>query len=463
MKITINRSILKQYLLITLATVCLLFIIIGIILWVQDPSWDNLVEFLPQIIFSLIKKPLFWLVVSTPFLLLSLIRYNIRRFKSKGVRAGLTSLAKTVLAPSAFLFILVIAIRWYTTAEVLHFTPDPLVLNPNAQTNQYSMQDGKLRAVHLFGIRNVTADTWKELIAANIEQLIIVPFAYQEDIDTPEIKSSIFDRNRLRSRDSVIVNLRDKAERYGIQLIIKPHLWINNPSGGKWRGDLAMNSEEEWLIWEDRYRKYILHYAQLCEQINSPVFCIGNEFYESTTHRTAFWEDLILKVRAVYTGKITYGANWDREVEAITFWDQLDYIGIQAYYPLTGSDEPEKEEIKQGWQKHLDTIEKISQQYNKPVIFTELGYKSTVDAARIPWEWESRTGDFFKKISWSTQRKCYEVFFSTVWEKSWFKGAWLWQWRGESPNTVNPANRTFSTRKKPAYEAIARGFGTVIK
>ena len=46
------------------------------------------------------------------------------------------------------------------------------------------------------------------------------------------------------------------------------------------------------------------------------------------------WRALIADVRAVYAGPLSYAANFD-QVEDVGFWDALDAIGVNAYYPLS--------------------------------------------------------------------------------------------------------------------------------
>jgi hypothetical protein len=49
-------------------------------------------------------------------------------------------------------------------------------------------------------------------------------------------------------------------------------------------------------------------------------------------------------------GKLTYAANWDK-YDQVSFWDELDFIEIQAYFPLTAQTSPTAEEIKKGWNR----------------------------------------------------------------------------------------------------------------
>ena len=115
------------------------------------------------------------------------------------------------------------------------------------------------------------------------------------------------------------------------------------------------------------------------------------------------------------------------------FWDDLDYIGIQAYFPLveTGTVSkadrtPSVEEIVRGWKGHLEAIERIHGKFQKPVIITEIGYRSAIDAAVEPWEWESSDTMATSEERLQAQANCYEAFFKAFSEREFFAGVYFW-------------------------------------
>ena len=70
------------------------------------------------------------------------------------------------------------------------------------------------------------------------------------------------------------------------------------------------------------------------------------------------------------------------------FWDELDIIGIDAYFPLTGSNDPTKEDLIAAWEIHADEIQSWREEMNltdKDVILTEIGYPSADGANTQPW------------------------------------------------------------------------------
>ena len=111
----------------------------------------------------------------------------------------------------------------------------------------------------------------------------------------------------------------------------------------------------------------------------------------------------------------------------MAFWDDLDYIGIQAYFPLVEEDRlleaervPLVKALEQGWEEHLEAIERIQGKFQRPVIITEVGYRSTIDAAVRPWEWESRDTEATSEEQLQTQANCYEAFLKAFWKKDFF-------------------------------------------
>ena len=62
------------------------------------------------------------------------------------------------------------------------------------------------------------------------------------------------------------------------------------------------------------------------------------------------WRRIIARVRAIYRGPVTYGANFD-EVFDVKFWDALDWIGVSAYFPLVDDASPDRESPARAWQR----------------------------------------------------------------------------------------------------------------
>jgi len=106
-----------------------------------------------------------------------------------------------------------------------------------------------------------------------------------------------------------------------------------------------------------------------------------------------FWRDLIAEIRGVFSGKLTYAANFD-QYELVTFWEALDYISINAYFPLRKLWQPGTPPeglypvFEARWAALLRSIRQLSLDNGwgeKPVLFTELGYVYRKDSTIEPW------------------------------------------------------------------------------
>lgn len=295
----------------------------------------------------------------------------------------------------------------------------------------HKQQSPKMKGVCWDGRDSTQQIHMQSLEPYSVNWISLTPFGYQENYNSTEIRFRRRSRTSGKDRDLRFVNTAKVAKQQGIQTMLKPHIWLGNRDS-KWRSDIEMDTPEAWKAWFQNYETFILHYAELAEANQMESLCIGTELYLCTSQHEEAWRALIQKIRTVYSGQLTYAANFYKEYEAIQFWDALDYIGIQAYFPLTESTEPTLQSLQVGWQPHLKQIKAFQQKWDKPIIFTEFGYRSSKDAAIHPWEWEKRGQIDSTQISGHTQALCYEAIFNTFWKEDWFAGSFLWKWTAEN-------------------------------
>ena len=160
------------------------------------------------------------------------------------------------------------------------------------------------------------------------------------------------DGDRTPTDDSLRHAIR-QAHAAGLKVTLKPH--VDNYDG-VWRGFIAPSNLPSWFA---NYKNFILHYAQLAADEKVEQLVVGTEFYTLNTSQDtgAYWRPIIAAIRGVYSGKLTYGANWAKdnpEFTAITWWDALDYIGIDGYFPLSTNASPSVDELKNGWDSYTD-------------------------------------------------------------------------------------------------------------
>jgi len=217
------------------------------------------------------------------------------------------------------------------------------------------------------------------------------------------------------------------ARERGLSVMLVPHIayW-----GTKflWRGEINFARPEEWDNFFNDYEKWIVEMARLAQAHGAAVFCVGLEF----THAEKFperWLKIIAAVRAVYYGKLTYGGNWN-EFETVKFWDALDYIGVLAYFPLTKTPNPSREELAAAWEKRCAELKRFSQRHGgKQFIFVELGYNESAKAAAEPWSFKTG-GENAAEI----QQRCLETALGLTSKHAFLAGMFLWKWFPEVPH-----------------------------
>jgi hypothetical protein len=219
------------------------------------------------------------------------------------------------------------------------------------------------------------------------------------------------------------------------------------------------------------YTAEIVHLATIAQEGGVTTFAIGNEMSSlSGPQYESYWDDLISQVREVYHGQLTYSAAID-EASHVSFWDQLDTIGVNTYPPLTSSETPTVQDLVNAWTKvpfnqyyaaafnnlsPVDFLHWLSLEYGKPVLMTEVGYRSVDGTAINPGSASGSTPDP------SAQADAYNAFFQ-VWgnaDGSWMKGVEFWQL--DLDGVFDPTG--YSPIGKPAAAIVSQyfhGAGTI--
>lgn len=283
-----------------------------------------------------------------------------------------------------------------------------------------------MKGVCWVGGDSISHYNFDDLTSAGSNWISQTPFAFQPDIYGPELRMNT-DRAWWGETDRGIAHTTQLAKQHGVKVMLKPHIWLRTDDG-KWRSDIAMKNEADWQAWFANYEIMIMHYAKLAERHQIESLCIGAELYQTTKQHPEKWRAMIKRIRSVYSGQLTYAANWYQEYEELSFWDALDYIGIQAYFPLSNSENPSKAELKSSWRKYKKSILKVSEKYNKKVVFTEIGYKNTADSAKEPWTWPQNMDKATVVASNELQVTLYEAMFESLYHEEWVDGFFIWKW-----------------------------------
>ncbi len=280
------------------------------------------------------------------------------------------------------------------------------------------------------------------LAATGAEWIALIVTGYQETVTSTTITRT----SPRTPTDADLIHVINEARSLGLKVMLKPHVDLNNDPD-HWRGQIRFDNEADWAAWFASYRNFINHYAELAQANGVDAFVVGVEL-AGTSGREADWRQVVAEVRERFSGPITYAANHGGEELAITWWDAVDYIGVDAYYPLTDENDPTVDELKAAWQERIVLLENLSRRYGRPVIFTEIGYRSVDGANRAPWDWQ-RDGT----IDLQEQADCYQAVFESFWDQPWFLGVYWWMWWTD-PSIGGPADDSYTLYGKPAEQIL---------
>jgi len=287
----------------------------------------------------------------------------------------------------------------------------------------------------------------KPVIDMHANYASIMPFGFLKNIEHPEIvfdnENQWFGETKGGSKQYI-----EALKNHDIKIMLKPQIWVWK---GEFTGTIEMTSEEDWKLLETTYSTFIIEFAELAEELNVEIFCIGTELEKFVENRPSYWKNLIQDIRAVYTGKLTYAANWD-EFKRTPFWDVLDFIGIDAYFPVSEEKTPTVEECKSNWNTHKLAIKSVVIEYDKPVLFTEFGYRSVDYSGKEPWKSDRNMSE----VNLVAQTNTTQALFETFWNEPWFSGGFVWKWHHNYEHVGGIENTQFTPQNKPVAEVIKK-------
>jgi len=304
---------------------------------------------------------------------------------------------------------------------------------------------------------NSTAGTSSrnDLAATKASWASVLVTQYQANATATSISA---DSNRTPTDAAVIAAIQDLHSR-GFKVFLKPHV---DSEDGAWRGTFQPTSVATWF---QSYTTFITHYAQLAAANGVEGMVMGTEFVQlsGSANRTS-WINVINAIRNVYTGTLTYAANATfpaDEFTTVSFWDHLDLLGLDAYFPLTNHADPTVAELVAAWSNNLNNqnplaaVQNFASANGKPVIFTEIGYKSVPGANEAPFDFNRGNGG---PADDAEQTNCTEALFE-VWSQqtSFFQGLFWWAWPVQPDNVATDTD--YNPRGKPVISTFQLWFG----
>lgn len=230
-----------------------------------------------------------------------------------------------------------------------------------------------------------------------------------------------------------------RARSLGLDVVLKVHVDL---ADGTWRGHIEPDDPTAWF---QSYRDFLLPWVDLAVELGSSHFVVGTELAGTVRHET-LWRETIAAVRARYAGTLVYAASWD-EASRVPFWDALDRVGVDAYFPVAVRAEAGRAELLAGWQPWLDRLERLHRQTHRPVLLTEIGYPSIDGAGMTPYRVPAG------RIDLGEQADLYWAALQATGENEWIVGLVWWNWLAGGGG--GPGDRDYTPAGKPAAQELA--------
>jgi hypothetical protein len=281
----------------------------------------------------------------------------------------------------------------------------------------------------------------------------IIPW-FQSNIHTTDLH-----RGWNTPTDESLIAAIGAAHARGLDVSLKIHVEVYD---GQWRANINPGDRAGWYA---AYGGVLNHYATLAQANSVEQLILGAELIKMASGNqhpgnTAAWQSMIAAVRSRYSGLVTYSANWGTssfgtEKNFIGFWPQLDSIGIAAYFPVGYGCTHDPGAMAARWAEwNTSDIKWLSDTHGKPVIFTEVGYRSVNCSNTDPWD--SGRGGFYDP---TVQAAAYEALFSYWNGQPFMQGVHFWDWQAY-PGAGGAGATNYTPQNKPAMDVMRTWFSS---
>lgn len=257
-------------------------------------------------------------------------------------------------------------------------------------------------------------------------------------------------RHHWRESSEGIRDIIAIAKNYGLKVMINPKLVLLNTNE-----KLQQKTEADWIRWEKNYIEFITIYAKMAEELSVNILSIGSGLDDIFLARPLFTKKIILEVRKHYKGELIYSADWNT-FHKLTLWHDLDFIGINGYFPLSEERNPSVDKLKIAWATWVDKLRYFSQTYRKKIVFSEYGYMAidNCTAQNIPNLKIKKD----QKLNLHAQKNALEALWQVLSKESFWAGGFLKKWIPEDHIGITYKQKVYSVKDRPAEEVIKNWF-----
>jgi hypothetical protein len=268
--------------------------------------------------------------------------------------------------------------------------------------------------------------------------ITIIPYSYIRNSGDNDPTYLSLNKGAGSENDQGVIHSAYEAKQLGMSTLLKPQVFVDVG----WSGDMTFSTEAQWQQFFNYYYRWIRHYAFLAEIHNIEMLSVGVEFSIAMLTHQGNWSKMIKNLRGLYSGQMTYCSNWGEEFETVSLWDELDFIGINSYYPLSNKNDATDEELTANFQTVKTKIKNVYNTYKKPIVFTEIGFRSL----NAPWKLPYSKGDnnIFNE---EHQDRAYNVILKGIENEEWCHGILWWkfpsylEYRGKENTSFTPNNK----------------------
>ncbi len=268
----------------------------------------------------------------------------------------------------------------------------------------------------------------------------------------------------VTATDAEVEAAIDRAHALGLQVMLKPQIDLYDDDAAYWRGSIGQACGPHnttrfcrrfWEAWFQSYGAWLVHFARLAARKRVAQLSVSCELV-SASPQAAHWRRLVGRVRRVFNGALTDAANWGYlnatggEIFNKTWWDAVDYIGVDAYWPIAGDTHAAR---VAAWGPILRKLETVSRRFDRPLLFTEIGYCkncSTRAGARISARENRVFQDDHYRAALAAVRPAVRA--------GWFRGVYFWSWNTDPAGTT-AAGGCITPQGNPAERTLTRMWG----
>jgi hypothetical protein len=293
--------------------------------------------------------------------------------------------------------------------------------------------------------------TLDESRAMGATWVALTPFGRVQDLGGSGVDptfESPYERNRQDVARAIAM-----AHAKHLRVFLVPHLWVES---GEWRALIDPKTDDGWARWTESYRRYVVGWAEVAQATGVDMFSVGVELRSwATTQRAPSLERIVDDVRHLYGGVLTYSANWD-DVDDTVILGAVDVVGINAFYPLADEKGASDAALLEGGRRVRAKVHALAERWQRPVVFTEIGYTTRADPAVKPWEWPDAMSH--PPVDEAAQAAAYRGLVAPQLDEPDFAGFFAWRLYADPDDSSQEPPWGFSPRGKQAELVVRDAF-----